>query len=433
MHLRALFLAICIVLPLPAQAMDSDLDNIRWNGFLNVVGGIAKEDPFSPTNIDGLYSDSSNTTELSFDRETSAALQAVKPLDAETSVTLQVLSKGSVENYQARMSWLYLSHAISDTQSLRVGRLGLPLYYFSDFLNVGYAYHWISPPGLVYPFDANFTGVDYVHRGVLGAFDWSAELLYGTQDDSANTVLSGEAYDLVGVLLNGARDEWSGRVSYFTQRSRSFIKDYDANEQVEAVFNLIYDDPSIPDAAKNFLRSQQAALTPQITPYLDVYTDPAFNRLSYVEAAIRYDSQRWFFMAEATQFRNDEYQYDDPDSGLLTAGFRSGRCLWFASVSYYRMGMTDEAKADLRFSEQDPLTLPPAQFAEYLGRTVRNLPAQVISVDLVDVGLGVAIDTSANSVFKVQADYYDSRPGVRGDLLGVGYNALLRAALSVTF
>jgi hypothetical protein len=57
----------------------------------------------------------------------------------------------------------------------------------------------------------------------------------------------------------------------------------------------------------------------------------------------------------------------------------------------------------------------------------------VISTDIVDYGLGVAIETSPNSVFKVQADYYDIGPGVRGDTLGVGYNVLLRAALSLTF
>lgn len=433
MNCRTLVLLAGVVLPSSVAALESGMDDIRWNGFLNVVGGIAKEDPFSPTDVDGLYSDSTNTTELSFDRETSAALQAVKPLDADTNVTVQLLSKGAVDNYGARMSWLYLSHSLSDTQSLRVGRLGLPLYYFSDFLNVGYAYHWISPPGIVYPFDATFTGIDYVHRGVVGPVDWSAEILYGSQDDSNNTVLSGEAHDLVGIVLSGSMAEWSGRVSYFTQQGRSYITGYDADEQVELVFDQVYDDPTIPDLAKNFLRSQQATLTPQIIPYLDVYTDPQFRQLTYIEAAVRYDSERWFFMAEATQFRNDEYQYDDPESGLLTGGYRSGRWLLFASVSYYQMGMTDEALADLRFSEQDPLSLQPTQFAEYLGRTLRNLPAQVISTDIVDYGLGVAIETSPNSVFKVQADYYDIGPGVRGDTLGVGYNVLLRAALSLTF
>ena len=56
---RLLMLCAGLLLPWQAAALEGAPDEIRWNGFLNVVGGMAKVDPFSPQNPQGLFSDSS--------------------------------------------------------------------------------------------------------------------------------------------------------------------------------------------------------------------------------------------------------------------------------------------------------------------------------------------------------------------------------------
>jgi len=159
--------ASCVLaLTLSRQEAASAEDDIQWNGYLNVVGGMLRDQPAVGRSAEALppgrqgYDD-----QWQFDRQTSAALQARKPLDASTSVTAQLYATGDVDNYAANMRWLYLTHALDDRQTLRIGRIGTPAYYFSDFFNVGYAYPWVTPPYEVYTYDSAIDAIDYSLQG----------------------------------------------------------------------------------------------------------------------------------------------------------------------------------------------------------------------------------------------------------------------------
>jgi hypothetical protein len=432
MPARIALLLVATLACSPGPAIASD--DIRWNGFLNVVGGISKEDPPTPTNPDRGNSVGGTDTDFSFDNESSAGLQATKPLDDTTSVTVQLLSKGSVDNYAARMQWLYLSHDLSDTQTLRLGKLGMPTYYFSDFLNVGYAYHWIRPSALVYAFDSTYTGIDYVHRGAAGGFDWSAEVLMGTQNDRFETLgVDVTGKNLVGTVLSVTREEWTGRLSHFTEEARITITGYDADAVVNDALNAVINNPATPALAAGFLRSQQSALTDQILPLLDYYEEPGYSRLTFMEAALRYETQNWFAMAEATRFYNDTYMFDDTEAGLITIGWRFNTITYHIGGSYYHSGMTPEAKADLAFSLQNPLALGLDQIDEFLGSAIKSTPPQITSSKARSASAGVVLETGANSLLKFQLDYLTTRPGEQGETFGDGHNMTFRTALAVTF
>jgi hypothetical protein len=407
-------------------------DDIRWNGFLNVVGGISRDEPPSPTNPGGANSEGGTNTDFSFDNETSAGLQATKPLDESTQVTVQLLSKGNADNYAAKVQWLYLSHDLSDTQTIRAGKFGIPVYYFSDFLNVGFAYHWVRPPVQVYPFDPTYTGLNYMHRGTVGSIDWSAEVFTGTENDRlANLGIDVSGKESTGATLLATQDEWSGRLGVFTQRARFSLIDYDPNATVEQAFDTLINDPATTALAAAYLSGQQTALTADILPMLNYYTDPGYSRMTYFNAALRYETQRWFAMAEATRFYNDTYMYDDTESGMVTTGMRVGKVLYHAGVTYYHSGMTREARADLDISQQ---TSPPLnEIANVIGSAIKSFPAQLTSAKVLVGTVGAAIETGTNSLLKFQLDYLDSSPGEPGDSYGKGHNMTFRSALAVTF
>lgn len=166
----ALVLSGSLSAGLASAGTDEDPGAIRWNGFLNVVAGRLRYDTDTRdgTSRPGYYGYEDTVT---FDRQTSAALQAVKPLDDEMAVTAQVFAEGRDHNYAANLRWLYLTWQPEDHSRFRIGRISMPYYYYSDFMDVGYAYYWSLLPNDVYLYNTTVVGVNYVYSDTAGPWD----------------------------------------------------------------------------------------------------------------------------------------------------------------------------------------------------------------------------------------------------------------------
>jgi len=120
------------------------------------------------------------------DPVTKIGLQFSTAVNDKVTATGQLLAKGS-NDYDVEAAWAYVSYAVNDEWDVRAGRLRAPLFAYSDFLDVGYAYPWITPPTLVYRLDFDSVeGVDTLYRTEHG--DWSAtyQLYYGRLTDDIN-------------------------------------------------------------------------------------------------------------------------------------------------------------------------------------------------------------------------------------------------------
>ena len=72
--------------------------------------------------------------------DSNLGLQADMPVNSWLSLTAQGLVRKDAEaNYGAELSWAFAKARISDEVSVRVGRVGLPVFMISDYRNVGYA------------------------------------------------------------------------------------------------------------------------------------------------------------------------------------------------------------------------------------------------------------------------------------------------------
>ena len=58
------------------------------------------------------------------------------------SVTGQIVARG-VNDFDANFEWAYISYEINDNWTVQAGKKRLPLFYYSDFFDVGYAYVWM--------------------------------------------------------------------------------------------------------------------------------------------------------------------------------------------------------------------------------------------------------------------------------------------------
>lgn len=154
--------------------------DINWNGFLSVAAGKTTTTDTTylvePTS-DGYYDD-----KVRFDPESVVGLQAQVILSDRLRSTIQMVSKGA-NDFNTTVDWAYLSYDLTDDLTLNAGRFRLPLFYYSDFLDVGYAYHWIRPPVEVYnAFTAGVEGINFYHSKLWGSVQLETQLWYGAID-----------------------------------------------------------------------------------------------------------------------------------------------------------------------------------------------------------------------------------------------------------
>lgn len=215
-------LAATIIVALGATSTSAFAADTKINGFASVVAGIMS-DP--DTELFG-YSD-----KMSFKPESLFALQITSDLTENVSATAQIMSRGE-NDYTAEFEWVYLSYEISDSSQLNIGRLRIPFYRYSDFLDVGYAYNWNRPPSSVYNLDfTSYDGLSYVYNSTIGEVDSSLQLIAG----SHNSVIDGDPSEL-GNLMGV---NWTLNYDWLTARIAYFGADVSVDLRNEGVVELI--------------------------------------------------------------------------------------------------------------------------------------------------------------------------------------------------
>ncbi|MBD2836465.1 porin [Pseudomonas sp. JM0905a] len=140
---RTLALA-SLIASAPAFALEQG--EHRFNGFgtagLTYLGG---EDAGRSYGINGQTTDSWRGDQLS---KLGAQLQY--GLSDTLGVTVQATAKPEQDTWKANLEWAYLSWAATDGLTLRAGRLRLPVYMYSETLDVGFTHPWVRLPDEVY-------------------------------------------------------------------------------------------------------------------------------------------------------------------------------------------------------------------------------------------------------------------------------------------
>lgn len=150
---------------------------INWNGFMSIGAGTTLDSDTTyvvePT-TGGTYDD-----EVRFAPESVVGLQAQTVISDDLRATVQMVAKGGAD-FDTVVDWAYVSYDFNDSLTLNAGRFRLPLYYYSDFLDVGYAYHWIRPPVELYSAPTSqLEGVNLYHTMFVGDVEVATQAWYG--------------------------------------------------------------------------------------------------------------------------------------------------------------------------------------------------------------------------------------------------------------
>jgi len=197
-------------------------------GAVSAPVSAAEDDDFSVygfVNLGVYYKDQQYTTIESyeegdptfFEEDTMLGLQISKPLSERTSATLQTIARGD-NDFHVETSLAFISHALTENTDLRAGRLRIPFFYYSEFLDVGYAYNWVRPTADVYAIPFNdYDGIDLTHRFSMGNTDAQLQINSGRRHKEID--LFGDNYEselnrINGVSLTLFSGEFTHRIGY---------------------------------------------------------------------------------------------------------------------------------------------------------------------------------------------------------------------------
>ncbi len=178
----------------------SSMAEVNFQGFASFVGGATLES-------DETYNGYENKIE--YDKNSVYGLQAVSNLGDGLTATGQIIARGS-ENYKPEFEWMYLSYNITPTLSAKLGRVRTPFYMQSEYLEVGYTYHWVRPPEELYAAQiTNMDGASLLYNVPMGSIDGqfvvSIANRRGYSENSAITVS-----DFTSIVATTAQFEFEG-------------------------------------------------------------------------------------------------------------------------------------------------------------------------------------------------------------------------------
>ena len=196
-------IAILLLAMSTAHAESGDL-NIY--GFMSV--GVAALDNDSVA-LDDFESDAN------FKQDTVLGIQISKQVNDSTTVTGQLVSRG-IDDFKTEAAWAFVSFEATESTTLRMGRLRVPFFYYSEFLEVGYAYNWVRLPNDIYgiPF-SSFDGADLVQNFSLGSVDGYVQINYGRQNNDLTLfqdTYTADIKNLAGISLNLTQGDFGIRL-----------------------------------------------------------------------------------------------------------------------------------------------------------------------------------------------------------------------------
>ncbi len=181
----------------------------------------------------------------SFSPDSSIGVQMVHDINSNYSLVIQLGAHGARE-FEPEISWAYINYRISPELSVQLGRKGLPLYYYSDFFDLGYVYNWIRPPADNYTWQiTHFNGLSFLYETQLGSWE-SSFTLYGGREDSLDNdllgYLSGSEVDetwknIVGVVAEFAYAQIDGRFTIMSSELDRSINGSLISENVQQLFS----------------------------------------------------------------------------------------------------------------------------------------------------------------------------------------------------
>lgn len=366
-------IAVCSSFVLVVANVHADDDaKAEFSGFARIVAGYLNNDTASY----GGYENS-----LNFSPESLLGLRADIPLNDSLSFVGQAVLRTSDEK-DSEIQWLYADYRPTNNLSFKLGRQRIPLFQFSEVIDVGFAYPWITLPVEVYnPFI--FTDYD----GVLASYEFSRpffsgniDTYYGIFDDEiafADNTVDAKVDDLMGLVAQVYVEQFNFRASYHRGNTNIFVDELADFSQ-----------------ALSFLGFSESARALEID-----------NEVRYFQLSAGWENLDYFARLELSRFDSAAYFVAQTDSYYATVGYN-----FYPFTAHLTVA---ETRAD--YGEQPneiPVGLDPQLdfLAQQYALALQSIPIS----DIQSTTFGLRYDLRTNLALKADISFIkgEEQPGI---------------------
>lgn len=251
------------------------------------------------------------------------------------SLTSQLVSRAA-NNGAVDLEWLYGSYKLNDTVTLQAGRKRLPMFYYSDSQDIGFALPWTHLPSWLYGWQVvNYNGLNVLYQDQFGDWSATANLLAGSENsknsgywkvngNGSQSITNVKWSNIVGGDLTLAKDWLETRLVY--------IQSHTQDQSVSNTWNfqtLAYDQ------------------TPTLAPVA---------KQQIYGVTFKADYQDWLLYNEFIYINHPGLTYKD-FAQAVSLGHRYGKWLPMASWGHYKgavvsTGVLPNAPATIANSQQ---------------------------------------------------------------------------------
>ena len=327
-----------------ASSYESLSDRMAMNGFFTGKVGVAnnKAGYGNRTGVEGY------TTDPDFSLGSKLGLQGTFSLTEQTKIIGQLVSRGD-EDWSPEMEWAFLSHDFENGFVARGGRLRVPLYMYSDYLEVGYAQPWATPPPEVYyvvPV-SSYDGIDILYDTDLGDGTLSLQGMYGHAVDKADENpfhVDVEFNKAIGMSATYFYEDWTFRTNYFQTEIESksifvnaqgaqipSLKSFDKEKAYFVGVGFSYDDGSL-------LAISEYTIS-------DVDNGYADTKSGYITLGYRINAYTPYFTYSFLETTDDSERSGDPAAQALLDWQRTA----YSVGSRYDISSQVSLKADVTY------------------------------------------------------------------------------------
>lgn len=266
-----------------------------------------------------------------------------------TNLVTQLVAKGqNQDGFKIQADWAYIRYAFNENWVGRAGRLGFPVFMYSDSMLIGHSLPWVRPPAEVYANTPvpSMQGADINYRYNLENWTLGAELFAGNGDTSDNRL---NVKNIGGLYFSLKNDNLTLRAGGMTFKLAN-------NVSLAPLANLDDKKPG-----------------------------------SFTSAGIIYDNNQWLLAGEFVQQRVAGWPADF-DAGYVTIGHYFGKWLPYAGwAKIDTLGDKDKSQraiAGTAIAANTPINTRPSSIFEQESYT-----------------LGLRFDPKPGLSFKAQVDH----------------------------
>lgn len=295
-----LFISGYLIFLLSSSLFASD---VRMRGFASIVGGQTLS---SDETLYGYESD------LAFTNDSLAAIQFSSDMGEGLSATVQMVARGE-NNFEVDVEWAYLTYEFNDSVQLSAGRIRMPFYRYSDFLDVRYTYSWVKAPQSVYGFELpGYDGLSLLINSTFGSWDSTFQAIYGQMDDTVFGPGIVRLSELFGFNWVMARDWLTLRAAYLPM-------------------HVTNDSPGFTGMAQLSLDLGQSEMvdTSELAEYILLNDDPGY----FGGVAVGIDYNDWLVDFEYISYGSDGVSAQT-EAYYLSFAKRIGKVTPFITVSH---------------------------------------------------------------------------------------------------